>query len=45
MKKKEVDNHSGCPYRGHCTKDETKCCYLLSNRNCYLNTRDSEVFL
>ena len=45
MKKKKVDIHKGCPNQGHCTKDETKCCYLLSNRNCYLNTKDSEVFL
>ena len=33
------DKHDGCPNRGHCSKDESKCCYLLSNRNCYLDER------
>ena len=37
--------HQGCPNRHHCKKDESKCCYLLSNRQCYLETKDSEVFL
>lgn len=41
----KCDNHKGCPNRGHCKKDESKCCYLLSNHNCYLDSKDSEVFL
>lgn len=45
MTPKKEDVHSGCPNRGHCIKDESKCCYLLSNRECYLDTRDSEDFL
>lgn len=39
------DVHKGCPNRGHCSKDESKCCYLLSSRKCYLDSNDSEVFL
>ena len=47
MKKKKEDVHQGCPNRGHCSKDESKCCYLLSNNNhnCYLDTDYSEDFI
>ena len=45
MMKKEVNVHEGCPNRGHCSKDESKCCYLLSTQQCYLDSEDSEVFL
>jgi hypothetical protein len=44
MKKKE-DTHQGCPNRGHCKKDESKCCYLLSTQHCYLDSNDSEEFV
>ena len=40
-----IKRHDGCPNRNHCKKDESKCCYLLSNHNCYLNTKDSEDFI
>ena len=26
------DHHEGCPYRCTCTKDQTKCCYLVRNK-------------
>ena len=37
--------HDGCPNRNHCSKDEKKCCYLMSNHDCYLDSERSEVFL
>lgn len=37
MLEREVDNHKGCPNRGHCSKDESKCCYLLSSDKCFLD--------
>jgi hypothetical protein len=41
MKRDEelTTRHNGCPNRGHCTKDETKCCYLVKG-NCYLENTD-----
>ena len=45
MKKKKEDVHQGCPYRHECNKDESKCCYLLSNHQCYLNCENSEDFI
>ena len=45
MVKKEVDVHKGCPNRGHCRKDESKCCYLLSTNTCYLDYEYSEEFV
>ena len=45
MKKKNVDVHKGCPNRNHCIKDESKCCYLLSNNHCYLDCEKSEDFI
>ena len=45
MTKRKIDVHKGCPNRHHCSKDESKCCYLLSTKQCYLETKDSEVFL
>jgi hypothetical protein len=45
MLEKEINRHEGCPNRGHCSKDESKCCYLLSNQNCYLDSDSSEEFL
>ena len=44
MKQKE-DVHKSCPNRGHCIKDESKCCYLLSNRQCYLDDKRSNDFI
>ena len=43
MKKEDV--HQGCPNRGHCSKDEEKCCYLLSKNHCYLDFEESEEFI
>lgn len=37
--------HDGCPNRHHCEKDESKCCYLLSNKQCYLDSKYSEEFI
>lgn len=31
-----IEVHRGCPNRHHCPKDESKCCYLVSNR-CIIN--------
>ena len=31
------NQHKGCPNRGHCQKEESKCCYLLNNNTCYLD--------
>ncbi|MBQ9026947.1 MAG: hypothetical protein IJ104_11395 [Methanobrevibacter sp.] len=45
MLEKEIDAHKGCQNRGHCIKDESKCCYLLSDHQCYLDSEDSEEFL
>jgi len=46
MKKKKEDVHQGCPYRHTCIKDESKCCYLLSNnQGCYLDSNYSEEFI
>ena len=45
MLDREVNIHEGCPNRHHCSRDESRCCYLLSNRQCYLETDDSEDFL
>ena len=42
---KEMHKHDSCPNRGHCSKDESKCCYLLSNHQCYLNCENSEDFI
>lgn len=43
---KKEDPHKGCPNRGHCKKDETKCCYLVSHNNkCYLELDNSEAFI
>lgn len=42
--KKDEKKHEGCPNRGHCSKDETKCCYLVKN-GCYLDNEDSTMFL
>ena len=39
MKKKKEDVHKGCPNRGHCSKDESKCCYLVKGQ-CYLEHTD-----
>ena len=40
------DKHKGCPNRGHCSKDESKCCYLLSHTHkCYLDSNNSEEFI
>ena len=37
--------NQGCPNHRYCSKDESKCCYLLSNHKCYLDTNDSEAFI
>jgi len=32
MKKNQITKiHEECPNETHCTKDETKCCYLVKN--------------
>ena len=36
------NQHKGCPNRGHCQKEESKCCYLLNNNTCYLDYEKSE---
>ena len=36
--------HDGCPNRGHCKKDESKCGYLVKGR-CYLEHTDVEFFI
>lgn len=41
----EITVHDGCPNRHHCIKNESKCCYLLTNQECYLDTKNSEEFL
>ena len=46
MKESEekIQAHNGCPYRHTCKKDETKCCYLVSNR-CIINEyEDNYIF-
>ena len=45
MLEREIDKHKGCPNRHHCVKDESKCCYLLSNHQCYLDTEKCKRFL
>jgi len=46
MLKREINQHEGCPNRGHCKKNENHCCYLIKRNNkCYLDTSDSEDFL
>ena len=42
--KKEENPHEGCPNRYHCTKDESKCCYLVNN-HCILKYEDCEEYL
>ena len=43
---KDKDNvHNGCPNKGHCSKDESKCCYLLSTQQCYIELEHSEDFI
>jgi hypothetical protein len=37
--------HNSCPNRYHCIKDESKCCYLLSNRKCYLDSEKARDYL
>lgn len=32
MLEREIDTHKGCPNRNHCSKDETKCCYLVNDK-------------
>ena len=36
------NQHNGCPNRGHCQKEESKCCYLPNNNTCYLDYEKSE---
>ena len=31
--------HDGCPNRHHCSKDESKCCYLVKG-HCIIGERD-----
>ena len=38
-RKIKEDVHKGCPYRGTCKKDETKCCYLVKGQ-CYIENTD-----
>lgn len=45
MTKNETNVHKGCPNRHHCIKDESKCCYLLSTQQCYLDSKNSEDFI
>ena len=45
MLERDVNVHEDCPNRGHCSRDESKCCYLLSNKHCYLDTECSEDFV
>ena len=45
MLERNKNVHDGCPNRGHCKKDESKCCYLLSDKHCYLDSKESEMFL
>jgi hypothetical protein len=45
MLERDIDNHKGCPNRGHCKMDESKCCYLLSTNHCYLDCENSEEFV
>ena len=42
MLEKEKNQHKGCPNRGHCQKEESKCCYLLNNNTCYLDYINNE---
>ena len=42
MLEKEKNQHKGCPNRGHCQKEESKCCYLLNNNTCCLDYKKSE---
>ena len=44
MLEKEKNQHKGCPNRGYCQKEESKCCYLLNNNICYLDYKKSEDF-
>lgn len=42
---KKLHAHDSCPNRHHCIKDESKCCYLLSTRQCYLDNERSNDFI
>ena len=44
MLEKEKNVHDGCPYRGHCKKDEKQCCYLVTT-GCYLDNEQVEYFV
>lgn len=44
MLEREINPHSGCPYRNSCDKDESKCCYLVK-RSCLLDSDDCEDYL
>jgi hypothetical protein len=35
----KVQVHNSCPNRHHCTKDETKCCYLVKG-NCIIGEKE-----
>ena len=41
----KAEVHNSCPNRYHCKKDESKCCYLLSTHECYLDSKYSEDFV
>ena len=32
MLERDINVHSGCPNRHHCTQDENKCCYLVKGK-------------
>lgn len=44
MLEREINQHKGCPNRGHCKKDESKCCYLVKH-NCLIDNNNCEAFL
>ena len=44
MLEREKDVHKGCPNRGNCEKDETRCAYLVKGK-CYLEHTDVELFV
>lgn len=38
----QIIQHNGCPNRHHCSKDETKCCYLTNNNKCLINEKEEK---
>jgi hypothetical protein len=45
MLERDINHHDGCPYRGHCKKNEEQCCYLVKKNKCYLDDNRVEFFV